>query len=95
MTLAAISSTVDPVASRVSWKRPLRLSKIRGIGVEKTGIVMRMADAIHNDQRISVRLQGEKSSLSNDDGYLVVRGDRKSTRLNSSHSGESRMPSSA
>ena len=28
--------------------------------------------------------------------YLVTRGlDRKSTRLNSSHSGESRMPSSA
>ena len=26
---------------------------------------------------------------------VVIRGDRKSTRLNSSHSGESRMPSSA
>ena len=35
---------------------------------------MRMADAIHNDQRMSVRLQGEKSLLGNDDGYLVVRG---------------------
>ena len=30
----------------------------------------------------------------NNRGYIVT-GDRKSTRLNSSHSGESRMPSSA
>ena len=29
------------------------------------------------------------------DGWQVCREDRKSTRLNSSHSGESRMPSSA
>ena len=29
-----------------------------------------------------------------DNGYLFT-GDRKSTRLNSSHSGQSRMPSSA
>ena len=29
------------------------------------------------------------------DTIEVLRGDRKSTRLNSSHSGESRMPSSA
>ena len=28
-------------------------------------------------------------------GYLVEDGDRKSTRLNSSHSAKSRMPSSA
>ena len=27
--------------------------------------------------------------------YIFCEGDRKSTRLNSSHSGESRMPSSA
>ena len=30
-----------------------------------------------------------------DNGQLIVRVDRKSTRLNSSHSGQSRMPSSA
>ena len=29
------------------------------------------------------------------EGFLICRKDRKSTRLNSSHSGESRMPSSA
>ena len=29
------------------------------------------------------------------DGLVIDPGDRKSTRLNSSHSGESRMPSSA
>ena len=29
------------------------------------------------------------------DIYLGIFGDRKSTRLNSSHSGQSRMPSSA
>ena len=41
----------------------------------------------HDDLR---RLNGLKGVLS-----LVVASDRKSTRLNSSHSGESRMPSSA
>ena len=30
-----------------------------------------------------------------DGGEIPLPGDRKSTRLNSSHSGESRMPSSA
>ena len=35
--------------------------------------------------------QGTKSTLTRSE----VRGDRKSTRLNSSHSGQSRMPSSA
>ena len=43
---------------------------------------------------------GSPESLDEEDLHLIVtaeedQGDRKSTRLNSSHSGESRMPSSA
>ena len=34
-------------------------------------------------------------SLADPNGFWAEQADRKSTRLNSSHSGESRMPSSA
>ena len=50
------------------------------------------------DVRAEVRLKGLIGALRETVGLRVVRGlvlDRKSTRLNSSHSGESRMPSSA
>ena len=55
-------------------------------------------------ERGRVRVEGEAVRLQVDDGLVVAREDavheaagldRKSTRLNSSHSGESRMPSSA
>ena len=41
------------------------------------------------------RNYGKGNSRVRTEQYLVDRADRKSTRLNSSHSGESRMPSSA
>ena len=46
---AAISSTVASVACRVSSNRPLRLRNNRGMGVEKTGMMIRIAEAMHND----------------------------------------------
>ena len=49
VTLAASSLTVDPVASRVCWNNPLFRRTIRGIGVEKAGIMMRIAAAVHSD----------------------------------------------
>ena len=49
-------------------------------GVEKTRIVIK---------------DGSFQYLTDDTGNVVTEGDRKSTRLNSSHRGESRMPSSA
>ena len=50
----------------------------------------------HNDLKsvLSLSSHNERLPLSRvEDGTIC--GDRKSTRLNSSHSGESRMPSSA
>ena len=54
------------------------------------------------DERLHIRtLHGTASRVIREDGDVRRRGlprsslDRKSTRLNSSHSGESRMPSSA
>ena len=40
-------------------------------------------------------LRNEHDPFVRDEGFDTVLEDRKSTRLNSSHSGESRMPSSA
>ena len=51
------------------------------------------------DKAEELKLKGQQKDLFLKLGELVfneaVNGDRKSTRLNSSHSGESRMPSSA
>ena len=58
-------------------------------------------EAIHIEQNIvdltGVRVsdQVEVSSITNDAPAVFPLGDRKSTRLNSSHSQQSRMPSSA
>ena len=42
-----------------------------------------------------IRILGEKQNEISTDYFLILREDRKSTRLNSSHSQQSRMPSSA
>ena len=44
-------------------------------------------------EKVTLRIAAKYAQYTNFDGTLE--GDRKSTRLNSSHSGESRMPSSA
>ena len=57
-------------------------------------------DAMHrsdSDKWLEV-MKSEMESMNVNDVWILVdppKGDRKSTRLNSSHSGESRMPSSA
>ena len=47
------------------------------------------------DMEIATEVPGQTDPYLCDDGYRDWETDRKSTRLNSSHSGESRMPSSA
>ena len=59
-----------------------------GIGCDNIDIVMNELDALAN---IDFNTRYEKDHLR----QLELVRDRKSTRLNSSHSGESRMPSSA
>ena len=61
---------------------------------------MKIINTIGNIRQITIGILKElmlrreiKMSLLEVDGYFYI--DRKSTRLNSSHSGESRMPSSA
>ena len=60
------------------------------------------AEELSPGQMRWVAVNGERLVLANVEGVLYAlsdvcghRKDRKSTRLNSSHSGESRMPSSA
>ena len=70
----------------------------RGSWAEPAGGSERVHD--HYERDMSALGHGGASSSGHDHGYTrgpAVRGhaDRKSTRLNSSHSGESRMPSSA
>ena len=48
-----------------------------------------------NGKRTGVKATGEKATRSQQRAMTHFELDRKSTRLNSSHSGESRMPSSA
>ena len=58
------------------------------------------AEVISGDEEAALSFAGAVADLDPDEGPFVVAdvgggSDRKSTRLNSSHSGESRMPSSA
>ena len=52
VTIADKSSMEISAALRVSWNNPLFLNIIRGIGVENTGMVMRIAAARPSDQRM-------------------------------------------
>ena len=54
-TIAAISFTEYPVADKVSSNNPRLRSIIRGIGVEKTGMVTMIAAAVHTAHLISTR----------------------------------------
>ena len=45
--------------------------------------------------QLLAKLQEERASLDNEDKIKIIKEDRKSTRLNSSHEFVSRMPSSA
>ena len=61
------------------------------------GLFSVLNEAIRFDHLIKMHVPIPRSLLQSINGSLKLAhlGDRKSTRLNSSHSGESRMPSSA
>ena len=52
---------------------------------------LRDTDFVSAEEQVAIFLYAVSKNASN----RILQGDRKSTRLNSSHSGESRMPSSA
>ena len=60
-------------------------------------LMCRIQRAKANRDRAVVKALGEAQPewVQHEDGTVTWKEDRKSTRLNSSHSGESRMPSSA
>ena len=70
---------------------------LKGMGISVVG-----SDMNENPNVVSLRAHGihvhvghDASNITDDIEFVVRTTDRKSTRLNSSHSGESRMPSSA
>ena len=74
----------------------------RAVAVEDWALLVRQADANEADAkgRLFAALYAELHRLAErqlrvNAGLCISPTDRKSTRLNSSHSGESRMPSSA
>ena len=80
--------------------------KLEGVKVQEAIIKLRllgqMPDAVKDDPTVETinmydeLLSNVKTPLTREEvGVLIDILDRKSTRLNSSHSGESRMPSSA
>ena len=68
-------------------------SRMEYLGKTRNGRPLYM-DYAHNPKKIKSCLEGVKSCFP-EKSYRDWETDRKSTRLNSSHSGESRMPSSA
>ena len=91
--------TTNPIESTFSTVR-LRTKVTRGAGSRKAGLAMayKLLDAAQARWR---RINGHelvplvRAGATFIDGRLQERKDRKSTRLNSSHSRASRMPSSA
>ena len=64
---------------------------VQNVALELLGKARELADALH-EQVIALLLgKGVKDKADE----LIAAGDRKSTRLNSSHRSQSRMPSSA
>ena len=62
-------------------------------GVQSEGGSGRKKPAVTWEERLGLREQGKKAQ--GGEAERGMRGDRKSTRLNSSHKHRSRMPSSA
>ena len=66
------------------------------LNAEKEKIEQQLAQEQHKKQRLENRIayyeRGDRTKRAHN---LIVRRDRKSTRLNSSHNNQSRMPSSA
>ena len=57
-------------------------------------IILRL-DRVMADRKLSLNELSEKVGVANVNLSKLKNGDRKSTRLNSSHASKSRMPSSA
>ena len=85
-----------PIAT-VTLSHPERLNALSLPMWEKLGDVMLDADADEALRCVVLRGAGEKAFGAGADisEFATTRADRKSTRLNSSHSQQSRMPSSA
>ena len=66
---------------------------IRGIGTSK-GIGMGRALIVESPQ-MEISVKKIEDTAAEQERYKKAKADRKSTRLNSSHTAESRMPSSA
>ena len=89
--------------NRHRWnKHPLitySISDVREINDERWFTILNPWDGNHSLSRDERENRDDMEQLSSHVNSLDLRertgGDRKSTRLNSSHSGESRMPSSA
>lgn len=60
VTLIATCSTVEFVAASVSSNNPRLLSKKRGMGVEKVGMMTAIAAAKHKDHRMMSVLSGRR-----------------------------------
>ena len=66
-------------------------STINGLAVDNAGGVVPGAQVTITNQGTRAKIETQTNS----EGAFSMTGDRKSTRLNSSHGGISRMPSSA
>ena len=67
-----------------------------GFGRPDMNALMRQAQKMQDDMKAKqAELEAAEYTGSASGEMVTVRIDRKSTRLNSSHSGQSRMPSSA
>ena len=79
--------TFGPLQKGSNVKRPFDDAALDGFDFDFESAVTHMAP-FANELRSLMNKETEKQ-------YFLTAADRKSTRLNSSHSGESRMPSSA
>ena len=69
-------------------------------GARRHEVPLKVLDALIDDKKViriikKDTLENIPLGISLSDDTCLIRGDRKSTRLNSSHTAESRMPSSA
>ena len=86
--LAALSNVSNPYLSQLE----------RGLHVPSVRVLYAIAEALDVSAEtlmLQAGLVREQADTGSPGGPARRGGDRKSTRLNSSHSGESRMPSSA
>ena len=95
----ASTATVE-LAARGHKVQPAQIAKTLSLRIkDRTILVVASGTARLNNRKIKDALGGKPRLLSADEVVAAtghpVGGDRKSTRLNSSHVSESRMPSSA